>query len=224
MFRKFNVSVLALVFSTLAVALAAHASDAPEMSHDGLQRVESKYFKEVYVRPGASFDQYTKMALLDCLVAFRKNWQRDQRMEGHLVTSKDMDAIRATLATDFRTIFTDALNKGGYTLVDQNGEDVLIVRPAIVGLDVTAPDTHQPGRGRTFATSSGEATLVLEAYDGPSGEIVARVIDRERGRDVGRMMWQNSVTNRAEADRIMRKWADLMRQALDNARGKAAAS
>ena len=66
MFRKFKVSVLALVFSTLAVAVAAHASDAPEMSHDGLQRVESKYFKEVYVRPGASFDQYTKMALLDC--------------------------------------------------------------------------------------------------------------------------------------------------------------
>lgn len=224
MFRRFNISVVAFLLSALLVPVVARAADAAELSHDGLQRVESKYFNEVYVRPGASFDQYTKMALLDCEVAFRKNWQRDQRMEGRFVTSKDMDAIRATLATDFRTIFTEALNKGGYTLVDQNGDDVLIIRPGVVGLDVTAPDTLEPGRGRTFATSAGEATLVLEAYDGPSGEILARVIDRERGRDMGRMMWQNSVTNRAEADRIMRKWADLMRQALDNARGKPAAS
>ncbi|MFM7120645.1 MAG: DUF3313 family protein [Gammaproteobacteria bacterium] len=200
------------------------AAETPELTHDGLARVESKYFKEVYVRPGASFDGYARMALLDCQVVFRKNWQRDQRLEGRRVTSKDMDAIRATLATDFRSILTQTLNAGGYTLVDQNGDDVLIVRPAIVGLDVTAPDTNEPGRGRTFTTSAGEATLLLEAYDGPSGEILARVIDRERGRDMGRMMWQNAVTNRAEADRIMRKWADLLRQALDNARGKPPAS
>ncbi len=36
------------------------------------------------------------------------------------------------------------------------------------------------------------------------------------------MMWQNSVTNRAEADRMLRKWAVLLHEALDRARAQQA--
>ena len=70
---------------------------------------------------------------------------------------------------------------------------------------------------RSFSTSSGAMTLYIELLDGATGQIIARAADREQARDMGVMMWQNSVTNRAEADRILRKWADAARAALDRA-------
>ena len=36
-----------------------------------------------------------------------------------------------------------------------------------------------------------------------------------RGSDSGRMQWTNGVTNRAEADRILRRWAEQLRKGLD---------
>ena len=57
-------------------------------------------------------------------------------------------------------------------------------------------------------------------YDGASGEILVRAVDPKEARDNGRMMWQTSVTNRAEADRMLRKWAVLLREALDRARAQ----
>jgi len=213
--------VTAFVFGLcVASACASAVADAAtETSYDGLQLVPSKNVQMLYVRPGASFAPYQRVAIADCYVAFRKNWQRDQNSSGLRVSAKDMERIKTNLAADFRKIFVETLQKdGGYQVVDQVGDDVLVVRPAIIDLDVAAPDKQAPGRSRTFATSAGAMTLYLELYDGATGEILARVVDPREGRDLGRMMWQNSVTNKAEADRMLRRWAELMRNALERAR------
>jgi hypothetical protein len=39
---------------------------------------------------------------------------------------------------------------------------------------------------------------------------------------MGFMTWQSSVTNRSEADRMLKKWAGLARAALDRARASTA--
>jgi len=204
----------------LAIALAssgASAAQPPQESHDGLQLVSSKNAQMLYVRPGATLAQYKRVALLDCYVAFRKNWERDQRESGKMISSADMDRIKKGMAAEFRKVFEAELTKGGYQLSTEGGEDVLILRPAIIDLDITAPDTMSAGMDRTFSTSSGAMTLYIELLDGATGQIIARAADREQARDMGVMMWQNSVTNRAEADRILRKWADAARAALDRA-------
>jgi hypothetical protein len=131
-----------------------------------------------------------------------------------------MEKIKTGLAADLRKIFTEELQKGGYEVVQEGGDDVLVLRPAIIDLDVAAPDTMEPGRSRSFSTSAGAMTLYLEVYDGASGEILVRAVDPKEARDNGRMMWQTSVTNRAEADRMLRKWAVLLREALDRARAQ----
>lgn len=118
----------------------------------------------------------------------------------------------------FRKAFTEELGKGGYAITDKPGDDVLVVRPAIIGLDIAAPDVLTAGRTRSYATSAGEMTLYVELYDGATGEIIARVVDRRNGRDEGRMMWQTAITNRADADRMLRKWAVLARESLDEAK------
>jgi hypothetical protein len=206
-----------LCAALLMLAAGAAGAQSSEPSFDGLQRVPSRDVEILFVKPGATLAQYRRVALLDCYVAFRKNWQRD-RAPGTGVGTREMDRIKSDLADEFRKVFTAELQKGGYEMATRGDEDVLILRPAIIDLDVTAPNSMAPGRQRTFATSAGSMTLYLEVYDGASGEILARVVDPQAGRDSGMIEWQTSVTNRAEADRIIGKWAALTRAALDRAR------
>ena len=220
---RINRAIVAMAFFGLWSMAALAAGDLPQTSHDGLQLVPSKDVEVLYLRPGASLEPYKRVAILDCFVAFRKNWQREQNSSGLRVSSADMNRIKKKLAEEFNKIFVDELqNKGGYEVVDEAGEDVLILRPAIIDLDISSPDTLNTGMGRSFSTSAGEMTLYLEVLDGGSGEIQARIVDGESSRDNGRLMWQNSITNRQEADRLLRKWAALMRGALDRARASGA--
>jgi len=204
------------------LAAGALAAKPPEVSHDGLQLVHDTKLQLVYLRPGVDLSVYDKIALLDCAVAFRKNWQRDQnRTDPFRISKKDMDEIRAKLAELFGQIMRDELAKhGGMTLSETADEQTLILRPAIVDLDITAPAAADmgAGRSRTFATSSGSMTLYMEFFDGATGEIIARIADRESAPDSGRMMWQNSVTNRADAERVIRRWAVTLREGMERAK------
>lgn len=214
--------IVRFCFATVLLTLlsgAASCGEPAETSFDGLVRVKSPNADLLYTRPGATLSGYKRIALLDCHVAFRKNWQRDQNTSGIRVSNADMEKIKKNLAEEFRKIFVAELqDKGGYQIVTEGGDDVLILRPAIIDLDISAPDVMSPGRSRSFATSAGDMTLYIELFDGASGEILARVADREQARDMGRMTWQTSLTNRNEAEKIMRKWATWAREALDRAR------
>ena len=57
--------------------------------------------------------------------------------------------------------------------------------------------------------------VVLEGLDGTTGEVLFRVVDRQRSLDSSRLRWSNSVTNQAEANRILKRWASQLRTALD---------
>jgi hypothetical protein len=221
--RTASAGAAVLLCATLALFTAPlSAEDLPATSPEGLVLRPGKAARVVYVRPGVDFGQYKRFAILECPVAFRKDWQRDQASSGRRVTQKEMDEIRAGLSAEFRRIFTDELqNKGGYQVVTTGGEDVLVLRPAIIDLDVTAPDTLEPGRNFTLSESAGAMTLYLEIYDSVTNQILARAIDRETSRGMGRIQWQNRVTNKNEADRILRRWASALREQLDTVHGKA---
>lgn len=200
------------------VAGLAWADDFPPVSHDGLHLVPDTKVRAVYMKPGADLGEYQSIALLEVYVAFRKNWERDHNRDAadfeDRVTDKDMQRIREQLAQEFEKIFVDELStRGGHKMVAEGGTGVLIIRPAIINLEVTAPDRMTAGMSRTFVTSAGQMTLYMELYDGATGDIIARIVD-PRAADDSRMQWSNSVTNRAEADRIMRRWAQLLNDHL----------
>jgi hypothetical protein len=104
----------------------------------------------------------------------------------------------------------------GYEVVDVADYDVLVLRPAIIDLDITATDTRSAGRSRTATATAGSATLVLELFDSVSGQIIARAADRQRVRSRGgRVAFSNRITNVAEARRMFGSWADILRERLD---------
>ena len=219
-------STLPFVLAVFISACASTQKELPKVSHDGLDLVEGTKLGAVYKKPGADLSQYDRVAILDCTVAFRKNWQRDQNADRmglqRGVSKEDMDRMKKNLSDEFNKVFSKELQKGGYKIVDKGAEDVLLLRPAIINLDVAAPDTMSPGMTRTFTASAGEMTLYMELYDSATSAILARVVDEKAGRDHGGMQISNRVTNVAEADRILRKWADILRQKLDEAHGKSA--
>lgn len=223
---KLDTLLKSTIIALLAAAGSLHAADnkLPEVTIDGLNHLKDTELAIVYADPDADLSSYTKVYLLDPYVAFKKNWQRDQNRESRSlrVTSSDMEKIKSELAGMFKETFTQTLTEGGYELVNERGDDVLIVRPAIINLDITAPDTMTTGRSRSFAESAGEMTLYLELYDSVTDDLLAKALDRKFDRKTGSFQWQNSVTNRAAADRILTEWANVLKDGLDAARAAGA--
>ncbi len=223
-----HVTSIALVF---ALALTAHQDlqaaddDIPEFTHDGLQRVIDSKAAIAYAKPDVDFSRYDRFMILDCFVAFKKDWQkdynRDQVSVSGRVKDKDMERIRNDMAEAFREVFVEELTENdGYELVDAPAGDVLLIRPAIIDLEVSAPDTQSVGRSYTFVDSAGAATLYIELYDSVSGEILARAIDRKADRGHGTMQWATQARNRADAKRILRTWAGWLRERMDEVHGR----
>ena len=207
-----------LMLVALTFGLAhAWAAEPPEVSHDGLHRVANAAVAISYRKPDVDFSGYSKVMLLDVHIAFKKNWKRDHRG----INNKDMERIKRRGADLFRQTFVDVLEEGGYPVVYEAGEDVLLLRPALIDLDVKAPDVMKPGRTRTYAATAGAVTLYLEVFDSFSGEILARAADRKGARNYsnGWRMTGTSVHGSAEARRIFKAWANLLKDRLDEVRG-----
>lgn len=216
---------LSVIFLSCLLALGYAAATAEENAaqqaamppFDDLVPVPNAKMQMAYIDPDADFSVFKRVAILEPYVAFRSNWQRDQnRSRTRNISTQDMERIKTNVADLLERVFTERLEAGGYEVVDVAGEDVLLLRPAIIDLDVTAPDTMSAGRSRTFTTSTGAATLYIELFDSHSGDIIGRAADRESvRRNAGNLSWSNSVTNTAEAQRMFGGWADLLVAFLD---------
>lgn len=212
----------AVALLVAAGSFQVQSTDAPDVSFDGLHLVPDSKVALAYVKPEADFSVYDEFLMLDAYVAFKKNWQRDTRVGGRRVSNKDMERIKKEAAELLHDTFQNELDeKGGYKFVDAAGDNVLIIRPALIDLVITAPDIPVAGRVTNYVASAGAATLYLEMYDSVSGEILARAVDRRAMADYGYARWANSVTNRADARRMFRRWGELMRTGMDEVRAKA---
>jgi hypothetical protein len=213
--------VLLALLMLVSTALQAKKEELPEVTVEGLHRVPDSKLAVVYVDPGAELRPYERVKLLDAYVAFRKNWERDQRRSAVSrtgVSEADMERIKTRMADEFRAVFTDVLESGGFPVVEETGEDVLLVRPAVVNLDPNAPDLRSAGRSYSYVTSAGEMTLYIELYDSQTGDLLAKAIDRKVDRDDGFYTWANSASNKAAADRILKGWANILLDALNEAK------
>ena len=203
--------------AALTVAATPLAAQEGQPTWDGLVKVQAKKLDEVYLLPQADFREYTKVMIDPTEVAFRKNWQRDQNRERLDLSNRVSDADARRILDDaqkgFQKHFTEAYTKDGYEVVTAPGPDVLRISTAIVNLDVTAPDTMSPNRGRTYSRDSGEATLVIEARDSVTGQLLGRALDERETSDMGPYV-RNSVTNAAAFEQVFRRWAQTSAEGI----------
>jgi hypothetical protein len=226
--NKFRIgSAVILLLAVWAGAPAHAASDSTKaaiheaLSHDGLERLKTKNTDLVYARPGATLAGYTKVIIGPVEVAFSKNWDPKRTGSNFRISTEEREEIRNGVAKVVRDEFIKTLQaKDGYPIVEAPAADALLLKISIINLYVNAPDVASPGRSRTYVSSAGEMTLVLEAFDSETGQVLARVVDRQesdmRGGQIG---WTNRTMNVGEAELIASGWARKLRASLDKAHG-----
>ncbi len=214
MLNKILLTLLLAITATFTFA----KDDLPAVSHDGLHLMPDTKLRAVYMKPGTDLSIYDKIALLDTYVAFRKHWQREHNEDENFdqrVSDKDMKEIIDRVSKEFNKEFIKVLStEGGHPIVKDAGDGVLILRPAIINLDINAPDLMTAGMSRTFVASAGSMTLYLELYDGKTQAIIARIIDPEATDSAGIAQVSNRVSNTAAFDRVVRRWAKILNKHL----------
>ena len=213
-FRVAAVHVILFFIVASGASVADNNNDPPSKTTDGLELVKKTKHRLVYMAPDADISQYTSVSIVDCFVAFKKDWKRDYNRDSvslqRRVDDNDIDRIKKRLAAKFKEVFIEELTEEGkHEVVDHVGPEVLVLRPAIINLDVTSADTGMTSaRSRSYNASAGQMTLYLEFYDSVTSTIFAKVMDAEADRGMGAsFQLSNSVTNTAAAERILRSWA-----------------
>jgi hypothetical protein len=189
---------------------------------DSLALVEKDRRGAIYADPQADWTIYSKIMLDEATVAFRKNWERDRRLDrtGY-VSPRDIERIKADMAELFYEVWVEELSvNGGFEIVEEAGPDVLRITPKIVDLDVYAPSTSSPTPTYSFTDSSGRMTLKLELYDSETGDLIALASDTQQSTYRGRMEWTTGPSNRGDARDMLRNWAQALNARLQEATGK----
>ena len=163
---------------------------------------------------------YSKVLLRPIEVQFAKNW--DPSKDGsalYRMNEPDREKIKTELAELFHETFKKELEKGNYPLVTTAAADVVEIQAAIVNLYITAPDVSLDvaGRSKVYTSDAGHMTLIIQLHDSVTGQLLARAYDH-RSASGDLWQWTNSVTNTAEARRIIASWATALRKAWDASR------
>jgi hypothetical protein len=206
----------ALILAVLCPSLAA--GDSPSSPFPGLELVPSKNVGALYRRPDADASAYSKIMIGEPVVEFSKNWNpRNYGTFG--LSAAQLKKIRVDLAAMAKSVFAKALSDGGYEIVTDAADGVLVITPNIVNVFITAPDVPTAGQSRTYAMDAGSATLALQVNDAVSGTLLAVAYDQRQSRSA-RMQWRTSGSNRAAASAMLNSWAEQVKRELDATRAK----
>lgn len=220
--KKSPLQVLATAALSLCLAACADMNTSdPVAAADGLVENPESKFREFYQKPGSDLTRFTTIKLEPCTATFKKDWMRHQNQNrvdlSNRVKQEDADKITSNLTTACDEKFLAALQKDpAFAVVQDAVASTLVLRPAIVELDVHAPDIRSASSRRTFTQSSGEMTLNLDFVDGASGTLIARVVDKRRGMDAGYLERTTSVSNKADAGITLLRWGNLLRETLQS--------
>lgn len=211
-----------LACAALLAAPAALAADKPPQQWDGLDRRPSKTLQNLFVRPNVEFKAYKSVRLDPVKVEFDKDWDpnRGVKSASKRLSQAEIAEIRDGLAAGFQKVLADTLTKGGYSLVEEDGEETLRVGPALVNVYINAPERSTAGTAKTFVMDAGKVTMFMELRDSVTGQLLARAVDTVQGQDLGRMQWATGASNQTEANQAFLKWATALRRGLDEVNGK----
>ncbi len=207
-----------LVACTTAPPTIQTGPDA-ELSFDGLHKVDNSQADVAWARPDFDISGYTKIWLVGAGIEYRQVKDRGRstiaRSQGgpYFIDDKSRAQFEELVGKVFKEEF-EKIEK--YELVDEPGPDVLMIRGGLLDVTSYVPPDPIGGRSYIYLSSVGEATLVLELRDSETGTILARSVDRRAAETIGGTFTRsNSVTNSAEARRLIRFWATRLREGLD---------
>lgn len=210
--------VLAITVGCETTAPTIDTSASADVTFDGLYEVKGGSADVAWARADLDLSGYSKIMLQGVGIEYRPGGESGRttisRNRGgpYEVTEKQKARFKKTLSE----AFVKELRKSEhFTIVEEPGPDVLLVRGAILDVVSYVPPEATSARSEVFITRVGEATLVLELRDSITEAILARAIDRRAAEPGADYMRSNRVTNTAEVRRLASHWAKRLRDRLD---------
>ncbi len=220
--------LLTLMTTFVLVVSAVGCTTAPltvqtgpnaELSFDGLHKIDNTRVDMAWAVPDLDLSSYTKILPVNVGIEYRqvKDRGRTTMARSHGGPYFIDDKSRAQFEALVDQIVMEELQKSSrFHIVDEPGPDTLIVGGALLNVTSYVPPDPGVGRSRIYISSIGEATLVLEVRDSETNRILARAVDRRAAETIGGTFTRsNTVTNTAEARRLIRFWASGLRKALE---------
>ena len=180
-----------LLSTALVLFLAACASEPTiqtgpdaEVTFDGLVRIDNSAFTNAWVDPDVDLTRYTKIMPGGAEFEFRAvkksnstAMTRVLRGSEFWISDENREKIREIVTLAFRE---ELLRSESFEFANTRGADTLIIVGGLHDIVSRVPPDIA-GRGEIFLSSVGEATLILEARDSLSNEVIYRAVDRRSG-------------------------------------------
>jgi hypothetical protein len=195
-----------------------------EVIGNNLHRVDNSRAAKSYVNPDVDFSQYNQV-LLPPLVLNDVTIIQPTRSNGRPGNTRWelTEDDKAMLQEAFRKAMTQKISENdGYAVVTSPGRGVIAVIAKLLTLAPSAAkddmSSRATGRSRVFTEGAGTATIEIAFVDAQSGEVLAVAVDGKSGQSTWGI--NNSVTNRADIQRMFNAWAAQIRSSLDNLRAR----
>jgi len=191
-----------------------------EVTVDGLHRARGTRYANVWVKPDAAFATYDEFIIDEIEIAYRRK-PKSTHYRGtdsnFALTPKQTERFKG----EFRKIFSEELGKNKvYRAAEARGPRVLRISAAIIDLIVKVPTSNRGNSDRVYTSSTAQMTLIMELRDSLSGEILARIADRQEARQPGSgspadLYYSSAVSDTAAIRRVFRKWAGMLTERLE---------
>jgi hypothetical protein len=210
--------ILAICAGCTTAPPAIDTSPDAEVTFDGLTEVLNTQADKAWAVPGLDLSGYSKIKLQGAGIEYRpggnsgRSYVSRSRGGPFEVTERQKERMLEIVSEEF---LGELRKSEKFTIVDESGPDVLLVRGALLDVVSFVPDDTGASNVDIYLSSVGEATLVLEIRDSISEAILVRAIDRRAAEDMSGMFEANRVTNATEIRRLVRRWGRALTESLD---------
>lgn len=202
-------SVLITILTSVLIlatnwATAESKPQTPILENAALSEKKSRFFDEFHIAQNAQLSGYQKVYVLDPLVAFDKDWIRDNRLQ---VSQNYQAKTAARYAVIFKQQLVKIFEKDErFTVVNEKSDDALIIAANINDLDIYGPDDRPQIKQYVYRAGKGKLQVTLKTHQ---GKTLATFMDlresRERG--IGKPVRATSSLNEREFRVLMKKWS-----------------
>ena len=207
------VCVAGLSLGSTAALADGHetAEEATVMPQEpNLVEVKDPKLAVVHVSPEADWNHYTKVMFVPIGIEYRRGNTRMYRL-------KDKD--KRKLGEEFiAAMSTHLMADGAYEIVTEPGPGVMLMGVGLTDVWLIFTKDTATGRGGVYGEYAIQMTLVTEAIDGETGEVLLRAADGQGQRVHNFARRVTSVDAWKEIRRAFDLWASTFRAGLDRAK------
>lgn len=222
----------AIIGTAGLLALLAACSSTPEVQTgadaevigDNLHRVDNTRAKVAYIDPDADFSKYQRVLVrplgVDKVEIIQPDKSRGSSRGGDWELT---DSDKVTLQQMFHDTMEKQLQeKGNFPLATEPGDDVIEISAMLTALAPAAPKddnrSRPAGRSTVYTEGSGAIAVAVAFGDSETREVLALVKDSRSSSS----HWgaNNSVSNKADIQRMFTSWAAQINNSLSTVTGK----